>query len=614
MTKINVLDSKIYNRIAAGEVVERPSSVLKELVENSIDAGASVINVSILGGGKTNITVEDNGVGVYEDDLRKALLPHATSKISKVEDLDSILTLGFRGEALASIGAVSKLSIISKPKDQPFGAKISCDGGIIGEISPAPIEEGTIITVDNLFFNTPVRERFLKSEKSEETETSEMMLKLILSNPNVAFKYVVNDKTVYQTFGDGLESAIICVYGAKIIDNCYFVDTIKNGIAVKGYISRHNFTKSNRNGQSIFINGRYVQNTTISSAIMNAYSAYLMKRQYPFYVLHLTIPTEIVDVNVHPNKTDVRFSNNQVIYGTLYSICSKVLDGTSEALEIIKNDQNNNLSNYQLKPSDLSSVYVRHNNNYSSLKGLSFSDHTNQNAKNGFDKIEKKMSEDFSEDIFAENKAYLKSLEKKKQEVTVQTFEVKEELKYVGQVLNTYLIFESGENVYIADQHAAHERMIYDELLNLFNENGVTQDLLLPYVIDVNHIEEEFVLSKIDDIKAIGIGIEKISDGKFSVYSLPVVLCDINVQAFFDDVLNDMESLKTNNVPEAVKESFARKACRAAIKAGYSLNEQEIKVLTQKLNENLGLKCPHGRPVVVKITRNEIDKWFKRIL
>ena len=610
MAKINVLDSKIYNRIAAGEVVERPSSVVKELVENSIDAGATSICVSILNGGKTNITVEDNGAGILEEDLNKALLPHATSKISSVEDLDSILTLGFRGEALASIGAVSNLSIMSKPKEQAFGAKISCNGGIISEVSPSPIEEGTVITVDNLFYNTPVREKFLKSDKGEEGETTEMMLRLILSNPNVAFKYIVNDKTVYQTFGDGLESAMVCIYGAKIIENCYFINTVKNGIAINGYISKHNFTKPNRNGQSVFINGRYVQNSTISSAIMNAYSHYLMKRQYPFYVLHLTIPVEIVDVNVHPNKTDVRFSNNQVIYGSIYSVCSKVLDGTSEALQIVK-EENIKTQNYQLKPSDLSSVYVKHNQPFSQ-KSFSFSDHTNENARIGFDKMQKEIDkkEDVV-DIFAENKAYLKSLEKK--QTIEQNFEVKEQLKYVGQVLNTYLIFESGENVYFADQHAAHERIIYDELVGLFNNEIIVQDLLIPYVIEVNHLEEEFLLSKIDDIKAIGINIEKESDGRFKVLSLPTAIQNINIDAFFEDVLSDT-LLSSNVITETLKESFAKKACRAAIKAGYTLNEEEIKVLTNKLNDNLGLKCPHGRPVVVKITRTEIDKWFKRIL
>ena len=609
MKRINVLDSKIYNRIAAGEVIERPSFVVKELVENSIDAEATNIVVSIFNGGKTSITVTDNGCGIYKDDLKSAFLSHATSKISKVEDLDRILTLGFRGEALASIGAVSNVTITSKPKDQDEGAKITCSAGVIGGVMVCPFEEGTSICVENLFFNTPVRERFLKSEKSEENEITEMVSRLMLSNPNVAFKYFIDDKLIYQTFGDGLESAMVCVYGGKIIENCFAINTIKNGIAIQGYISKHNFTKPNRNGQTVFINGRYIVNSTISSAIMNAYSAYLMKRQYPFYLIHITVPTEIVDVNVHPNKTEVRFSNNQIIYGSLYSVCSKVLDGSSEALEISKNEPIIEIEKHHIKPSEIKDVYVKHN---SFITGLNLSDHTNSNAKIGFDKISQECIKKEEVDIFAENKAYLKSLEKKK--IELQSIEVAEQLKFVGQVLNTYLIFESGENIYLVDQHAAHERMLYDELMSVFESKIVLQDLLLPYVLEVNHIEEEFILSKIDEINSIGIITESIGNGKFKVLSLPSIIYDINLQVFFDDVLSEMDVLSTNKVPEIIKDIFAKKACRAAIKAGYSLNSGEIEVLTKKINADLGLKCPHGRPVVVKITRNEIDKWFKRIL
>ena len=329
MSKINILSSKVYNRIAAGEVVERPSSVVKELVENSLDAGATSIQIDILGGGISSIKITDNGSGIEKSELKKALLPHATSKISSVKDLDNIISLGFRGEALASIASVSKLTIVSKPENQQLGASIYCEGGDMGEVEDCGAINGTEITVNNLFFNTPAREKFLRTERSEESDVSSMIAKFILCNNNVAFKYTADNKVIYQSYGDGFESAMCCVYGPDVIKDCFYIETIKNGIKINAYIGKHHFTKGNRSYQTTFVNGRYITNQTIASSIQNAYSSYLMKRQYPFYVLSLTVPSEIVDVNVHPNKLDVRFANNQIIYSTVYSVVSKVLDGSS---------------------------------------------------------------------------------------------------------------------------------------------------------------------------------------------------------------------------------------------------------------------------------------------
>ena len=335
MAKINLLSSKIYNRIAAGEVVERPASVVKELVENSLDAGATSISIEIENGGISSIKITDNGCGIEKSELKKALMPHATSKISSLKDLDNISSLGFRGEALASIASVSKITIVSKIDETELGASIYSEGGTFSEPIDCGAIKGTEITVNNLFYNTPVREKFLKTARSEESEISSMVSKFILGNTSVAFKYTADGKIVYQSYGDGFESALICIYGPQILSDCFYIDTEKNGIKIKGYLGKHHFTKGNRTYQTVFLNGRYINNQTISSAVNNAYSSYLMKRQYPFYVLSLSVPTEIVDVNVHPNKLDVRFANNQIIYGSVYSVVSKVLDGTSEVLNIV---------------------------------------------------------------------------------------------------------------------------------------------------------------------------------------------------------------------------------------------------------------------------------------
>ncbi len=620
--KINVLSSKVYNRIAAGEVVERPFSVVKELVENSIDAGATNVEIEIENGGISSIKITDNGCGIEKSELKKALLPHATSKISKIDDLDNISSLGFRGEALASIASVSKISIVSKPKEQELGASISCDGGEFSKINDCACVDGTVITVSNLFYNTPVREKFLRSERSEENEISSTVARFIMGNPNISFKYVVDGKVVFNSFGDGFESAIACVYGVETIDNCYYIEVEKNGIKVNGYIGKHHFTKANRSYQTTFVNGRYVVNQTISSSIVNAYSSYLMKRQYPFYVLRISLPTEIVDVNVHPNKLDVRFANNQIVYGSIYSIISKVLDGSSDALNIVKEEKSFNNKN----TNEIVKDYVTHNSFVASKKydSLVFNDSAKCVDFNQDIIDNKNTSDDKTIDVFAENKLYLEKLQSKKEEMSKSTFDAKvvqdnfvslKDIKFIGQVLNTYLVFEDGVDLYFADQHAAHERILFDKLNeSLKNADMVTQPLLLPYVLNVNNNESEFLLSKLNVLNSIGIEISEFGINTFKISAIPSFLAEMNLKKFFDDVLSDLYSLKSLTVNDLLIEKLAQKACKSAVKSGDKLSNIEIDLLLDKLKENIGLRCPHGRPIVIKITRMEIDKWFKRIV
>lgn len=625
MSKINVLSSKVYNRIAAGEVVERPSSVVKELVENSLDAGATSIQIDILGGGISSIKITDNGSGIEKSELKKALLPHATSKISSVKDLDNIISLGFRGEALASIASVSKMTIVSKPENQQLGASIYCEGGDMGEVEDCGAIKGTEITVNNLFFNTPAREKFLRTERSEESDVSSMIAKFILCNNNVAFKYTADNKVIYQSYGDGFESAMCCVYGPDVIKDCFYIETIKNGIKINAYIGKHHFTKGNRSYQTTFVNGRYITNQTIASSIQNAYSSYLMKRQYPFYVLSLTVPSEIVDVNVHPNKLDVRFANNQIIYSTVYSVVSKVLDGSSEILNIVVDKNENN----QLKPSESINNNVTHNNTFLNetvvkkvvLDKVVLCDSGKKNYSLDFDDdIFGKKSSDNKVDIFAENKAFLEKLEKEKQEKInntpiQQTVVLEKDLKYIGQALNTFLIFEDGQDLYFVDQHAAHERILFDKLNDsLSNSEVVTQPLLLPFVLNVNSEEFDFLTSKIGVLASLGVEMSEFGKNAFKISAIPSFLTEMNLQKFFDDILSDLSGLKNITINELLMEKLAQKACKSAVKSGDKLSEIEIQVLIDKLKENIGLKCPHGRPVAIKITRTEIDKWFKRIV
>ena len=631
MSKINVLSSKIYNRIAAGEVVERPASVVKELVENSIDAGATIISVEIEKGGKASIKITDNGGGIEKSELKKAVMPHATSKISTVKDLENILSLGFRGEALASIASVSKLSIVSKPESQQSGARLYTEGGEDIEITDYPSADGTEVTVNNLFFNTPAREKFLKTDKGEEGEITECVSKFILGNPSVAFKYVADGKLVYQSYGDGEESAFISVYGVKTVGDCFYIDSEKNGIKIKGYIGKHYFTKPNRNYQSVFLNGRYIVNTTIAAAVTNAYSTYLMKRQYPFYSLNIIMPPDTVDVNVHPNKIDVRFSNNQIVYGAVYSIVSKVLDGSSEALNIVSDIK---IEKPLLNNNENTANYATHNRGYGSttksdsgFRKIVFND-SGKRADLSFDtgKVEEKNAPD----IFAENKAYLEKLEREKQLQTADNIDklfdfaagkrqeeikIDRELRYIGQSLNTFLIFDDGLDMYFIDQHAAHERILFDK----FNEeikNGKidTQILLVPYMFDVTPTEYEFLVKNLDLLNSMGINIDEFGDYTFKVSALPVMIAELNFKEFFNDLLYDLNNLKSIQLTDLLKEKIAQKACKAAIKSGDTLSDDDIKIILTQLKGDLGLKCPHGRPIAVKISRAEIDKWFKRIV
>ena len=630
MSEINLLSSKIYNRIAAGEVVERPFSVVKELVENSIDAGSKNISVEISDGGKSVIRVFDDGSGIEKDQLKKALLPHATSKIATLDDLDDITTLGFRGEALASIASVSKITITSKPENQQSGARISAEGGNIGGITDDASPDGTEIVVRNLFYNTPAREKFLKTDRGEESDISAIMAKFILGNPNVAFKYVADGKVVLQSFGDGLESAMISVYGSGIIKDCFYIDSEKNGIKIKGYIGKQYFSKPNRSYQSSFMNGRYVVNQTISAAVTNAYSSYMMKRQYPFYVLSVELPPETVDVNVHPNKTDVRFSDNRIVYGAIYSVLSKVLDGSGEALNIVieKNSINTN---------DITNDYVTHNGlnqssaivkepknvkgNERSLPYENYSYNTLLFCDSG--KIDN-LSVDSDnnakpDDIFAENKAYLESLEKKKEELlnkpVQQVVEIETDLRFVGQVLNTFLVFDDGNDIYFVDQHAAHERILFDKFMDQIKSGTIdVQPLLIPYIENVNQEEYTFLLDNIKAFDALGIEISDFGKNSIKISTLPTCFIDMNVKGFLFDVLSDLRGLKSLSIDDILREKIAQKACKAAIKSGDSVSDDEVVIVADAIKKNMGLKCPHGRPVVVKITRTEIDKWFKRIV
>ncbi|MBO5412012.1 MAG: DNA mismatch repair endonuclease MutL [Clostridia bacterium] len=704
MGKINILPAKVYNRIAAGEVVDRPCSVVKELIENSIDAGATEIEIWIEQGGKQSIRVIDNGCGIERDDLQSAFLPHATSKISKAEDLDQIMTLGFRGEALASIASVSRMSIISKTKGgKCYGLKSF--GGELENITEEAGGNGTDVYVETLFFNTPVRAKFLRSDKAEETEITNFVTRFILNRPNIAFTYYVDEKKVLQSFGDGMDSAFVSVYGANTFAQCYKIDAQRNGLRLRGFIGNQNFSKANKSYQSLFLNGRYIVNTTISAAITKSYQSYLMKRQYPFYVLHLDVPTEIVDVNVHPNKADVRFADNNIIFGTVTSIISAVLDGQPKGLEYIvnapqetdwaverisapvveqaieesktdkdektdtqkvfglttltyeeaqkeieqaapsfkketkrrelpfktlKEEQNrkgfipmDQIPDYEFPKLTLEERMEEHQRlldwykTKEGAKALKIKErfpnvYFNPPAikvKEGEEKIQKPKRTE--EEIFAENKRIIEVLTKKfeQERIDITT------CTYVGKLFNTYLMYERKDVVYIIDQHAAHERLIFNRLREqMRNRSAVKQTMIVPFELSLNAYESGFFRERLQDLLDIGFDVEEGENNLFRITAVPVDLQSIDLTAFFNEFLADINGYRAIRLEELLKDKLATAACKAAVKGGMDLTSDEIDALFTLMDGNMSLKCPHGRPVVITMKKREIEKMFKRIV
>ena len=666
--KINLLTADVYNRIAAGEVVDRPYSVVKELVENAIDAGATEITVEVLQGGKKLVRITDNGCGIEKEDLKSALLPHATSKLKHADDLEHIATLGFRGEAVASIAAVSDMKIVSKTAEGE-AYSLSCNCGVMGEPARDGGANGTCVTVENLFRNTPARLKFLKSDGQEEADIANMVTRFILSRPEISFTYFTEGRVKYRSFGDGLRSALAVVYGAKTLADCYEISADKHGIRLSGFIGNQNFSKPNRNYQSLFVNGRYVVNQTVSTAVAGAYGEYLMKRQYPFYVLFLEVPPEIVDVNVHPNKADVRFADNRVIYGSVYSVLSAVLDGNSRALEyLVKEGERGPVAEQAVSApaaieapvSEISAAAAVEtpvsDTNAPAASGQAF---TAKTAPSEVRRQENRFAESASamdycaakkelqfeipitggkspapardtefekpaffgvktpqtapdkEDFFVENKRFLEQSAQKAKQDKIDPAR----LTYKGELFRTYLIYEEGNDAYLVDQHAAHERLIYDALREKCETRKLaTQPMLVPYLLNVTPQEFSFLYGNLETLRSLGFDIEEFGGTSFKVSALPVDLNGMRLDEFFAEVLSQLDSLRAIRLTDILKDKLASAACKAAVKGGERLTDEEVRALMEKMDGDMSLKCPHGRPVAVKLTKTEVEKIFKRIV
>lgn len=646
MPNINILDKTIFNRIAAGEVVEKPASVVKELVENSIDAKSTNITIEVEGGGIKKIRVTDNGCGMDIDNLPKAFLPHATSKISCLDDLDKIGTLGFRGEALSSIASVANITAVSKVKERESGAKIIINGGEVESVTETGCVDGTSITIENLFYNVPARAKFLRKPKTEENEITNLVSRLILANPNISIKYVADGKTIYHSTATGLKDAIYTVYGASVVENLVPIDyTYQNIIKVDGYIGIPSFTKPNRTYQTIIINGRYVNNKTISTAIFNAYEPYIMKSCFPFFVVSMTIPLDKVDVNVHPNKLDVKFENNNLIFGAFYTPINEVLLNLSSKIRKYESEEKEkpatssqtvNFNNLHTLDNNIGSQF---NNNESQEKVDTVKYATIEDDEQSPQLIDNSFKSETEQNIAQSINSFLSNKEFK---FEVNTNEISQNminratqehifkqsdmfddrkvdlasLKIVGTCFNTYIIVENNDSIFFIDQHAGHERLLYDKFKASFEKDDLAvQSLLVPYVLNTNYLESNFINNNIDVFKSLGFDIEPFGINSFKVSSVPVLLKDISLYQFFNEVLQDVNKNLNLTKSDILKEYLERSACRSAVKANDILSKQEIEILLNMLNQNNQiLQCPHGRPVIIEITDKEIEKWFKRIV
>ncbi len=647
MSRINVLDEKVFNKIAAGEVVEKPASIVKEFIENSLDAKSTEILVEIENGGIDLIKVVDNGTGIHPEDVKSAFLPHSTSKVKTVEDLSNILTLGFRGEALASIASVSKVVMQTKQAEFDVGKRIEIDGGIIKNFEDSVISNGTIIEVKDIFYNIPARKKFLRKPRTEESEITNLIVRYILANPYVKFTYIVDNETIYKSNGTGLEDAIYLIYKKDTLQNLLKVDYKTDDVEISGFISKPIYTKSNRTYQTLIVNGRYIVNSLISTAIQNAYENTLMKGQFPFFVLNFNLPITSLDVNVHPNKLDVKFENTQKIYGLFFTAISKTLLNFDE----IKTIENKLIFDKPFKRENnfFGKSFEEEKNESLTEKTINSQIKENENTETNNEFLNKlankqdliKTYESFAkkENVFCENPIMSQVFEKimnddkqNLEEVSLKTSENNElntqivtkqqvfeninasNYKIIGICFDTYILIEMQDKLFLFDQHACHERLNYDKFLeNLNNKTLSIQTLLVPYIFSINSLESEFLEENIDVLKELGFDISLFGDNSFKINSIPSILNNINLQKFVNEILSNLTSLKKLSTIDLLKENLSQKACKASVKAGDKLTDKDIEILLNKMIENnMTLSCPHGRPACVEITKTELEKWFKR--
>lgn len=653
--KINILDSSVYNRISAGEVVENPASVVKELVENAIDAGATAISVRIEDGGIKYIEVTDNGCGIERDELPKAILAHATSKIEQAEDLNIISTLGFRGEALASVAAVSDFEILTLAAGEDCGSLLKAKDGVV-TVSDAACSAGTSVRVRNLFYNTPARYKFLSSKTTEESYISRYIFQFILSNPDIAIDYRADGEPVYTSSGTGMASAVESVFIPKIADNLIELIPSRNtaGIDVSGYISAPCVFKNNRTQQTVVLNGRIVYDQTISATVQNAYGERLMNRCFPIFVLNIIMPFDEVDVNVHPNKKEVRFGNPRKVYSAIYHT-------VKQALERYEGDLREELTSGLVQGSSVSfsvdSTAEKRNKvtsdnekqacavercgnieftggNTPSRPGMSLGEAL-ELVRGSRDKYPDKVSfkEPCEVSVDTNGVRYDSAivsdvaLNKVVTGVTSPSLSEQESFfgksvnvgdvktyRVVGQLFATYLVIECGDKVLFIDQHAMHERILFDAFMQeLASSEVAVQPLMIPYIYEADAHTVAVLLSNKDLMTESGFEIEAFGKNSVKISSVPAALGNVDLGVMLTEISEALVSGKNSVSDRLGRDRLATAACKAAINGGDAMSDEQIKLVMDYFAAgNMPLQCPHGRPTAIVYSRYEFEKLFRR--
>ena len=623
MNKIQVLDSVTIDKIAAGEVIERPASVVKELVENAIDAGSTAIVVEIKDGGISLIRITDNGSGIDREDVPAAFLRHSTSKIRTADDLVHIGSLGFRGEALSSIAAVSQVELITKTKEQTFGTRYRIAGGKEEELEDAGAPDGTTFLVRQLFYNTPARRKFLKTPMTEASHVGDLMTRMALSHPDISFQFINNGQSKLHTSGNGnLKDVIYHIYGRDIAANLLSADYEASGIKVTGYLGKPLISRGNRNFENYYINGRYVKSSIISKAIEDAYKDFTMQHKYPFVVLHMDIDGESVDVNVHPTKMELRFNRQQEVYNTVYVAVDRGLH-EKELIPHVEIDvptskisprNTDSLSRKNISQNAVNPPVQERDLNYfmTKMKERVMAEHRQHTA-----------SEKPSDNSVREDKTSYRVSETPipKQldlfEEKLLTKEAKAEYKIIGQVFETYWLVEYHDNLYIIDQHAAHERVLYEKTLRSMKTREYTSQMISPpIVLNLSMQEGELLNRYMDQFTRIGFEIEEFGQDSYAVRAVPDNLFSIAKKDLLLQMLDSLsDELNRNLSPELIDEKVASMSCKAAVKGNMKLSAAEVDTLIgELLTLDNPYHCPHGRPTIIAMTKRELEKKFKRII
>ncbi len=629
--KIAVLEKSTIDKIAAGEVVERPSSVVKELVENAIDAGASAITVEIKDGGKSYIRITDNGCGIPEDELSVAFMRHSTSKLRDASELADIHTLGFRGEALSSISAVSRVEMITKPADTLMGVRYVIEGSKEVSLDKIGAPDGTTIMVYQLFFNTPARKKFLKTDTTEASYISELMERLALSHPDISFCFISNKKEKIHTSGNGnLMDTIYQIYGRLIASNLLAVEKETDLLKVSGFIGNSNVARGNRSLENFYINGRYIKSPLLSKSVEEGYVGYLMQHQYPFCVLMITTKEASVDVNVHPTKQEVRFDDEMAIADIFKSLIFERLHQREDIAEVTLDENvqaaplRKTTENDATDPGSESMTCEPESKKEETIIEVA----PEPFEKSRLEKIRQKITAQIHADTPYERKyqEYYQEKEKeqdqsREEKVTYeQTSFLSEQARakhrIIGQVFDTYWLIEHDNKLYIIDQHAAHEKVLFERMMKQLQDKEMTTQYVSPPIIVSLTRAEQDILKRYEEVfSELGYVISSFGGNEFAIEGVPGNLFSFDVKEFFMELLASCGELKGNDGHDMIVEKVASMSCKAAVKGNNRLSYPEIEEL---LDELLSLEnpyhCPHGRPTIIAMTKYELEKKFKRIV